>query len=243
MPFQPDDPWTCQTAIDACNAVVETLRSVGILEQGPFPDTVRSAVVLRCQPCRAGRGSNPRRCGGWTLSLRPENAIRIRGHAGGRGVIALIEGTSDRRHAIGVPASSLVSGGSMAVTVLDEEGALLTRQHSDVANVQQWGPVGHLQLGGLPSIGPRPPLEWLDQPRWPLPPMDLVLLAELALYSFAPEGWNRVRELPVWQEQVQRSESLAYTLWLTKLQEYWNQRGSGSTWLTEQCNVTTPWQR
>jgi hypothetical protein len=242
MPFDPDEPWTCATAIDACNVVVSTLQSVGVLEQGPYPDVVSDGVILRCQPCRA-RGSNPRRCRGWQMSLLPQNALRIRGRAGARDVFVLIEGSNDRRHENGTTAGVHVSGGSMAMTVFDDEGTILTRQHSDIANLGQWGPVGHLQLGGLPSVGARPPVEWLDQPRWPLPPMDIVLLAELTLYSFAPESWALVHNQPVWQQQVQRSESLAYALWVEKLQTYWNQRGRGSTWLTEQCNVTTPWPR
>jgi hypothetical protein len=73
--------------------------------------------------------------------------------------------------------------------------------------------------------------------------MDLVLLIELVLYSFAMEEWQRIRNLLNWQQQVQKSESLAYAVWIENLLNYWNARGQGSTWLTVQCNITNPWTR
>jgi hypothetical protein len=241
VPFDPDEPWICHDAIDACNTVVGTLDDAGVLESGPRPDTVTSAIVVRCQPCRSGRGT-PRTCTGWQLGLRPH--VRLRGRVSDRDVVVLLEGWQDHRHAPRAAAGQdVLNAGSMSMTVMDPGGEILTRQHTDVANQGQAGPVGHLQLGGLPSFGPRPDLEWLDQPRWPMPAMDIVLLAELALYSFAPESWTRLRENTRWRQQIQRSESLAYGLWLGNMNNYWSQRGARSTWLGEQCNRTTPWPR
>lgn len=88
VPFDPDEPWICRDAIDACNTVVGTLDDAGVLENGPRPDSVASAIVARCPPCRGGRGT-ARTCKGWQLSLRPN--VRLRGTVSGRDVVVLLD--------------------------------------------------------------------------------------------------------------------------------------------------------
>jgi hypothetical protein len=243
MPFDPDEPWTCASAVESCKAVLQTMSSVDLIEAGPSVDAVDGGIIGRCQPCRAG-SSSPRRCRGWTLTLRGANRLRFRGRAAGRPLVVSIEGHQDQRHpARELPGSKVPAASSLSITVLNPQGQVLTRQHSDVGNQGQRGAVGHIQLGGLPSFGPRPDLEWLDVPRWPAPPMDFMLITELAIYSFAEAEWESVRNQNTWKQWVQRSESLAYSIWRRQFEDYWSRRARAGTWLAFQCNAGSPWDR
>lgn len=233
---------TCDDAVKSFNAAMSVIR--GAADQVlnlPSPDTVEDGIVNRCGSCR--RGKNSRACSGWSISLRRGSEISFEAPVGNRRVIVLVEGSQvwDFSKAIpGFPAIPVE--GSYSVSILDENSSLITRQHSDVANFAQAGSVGHLQLGGLPSMGSRPDYEWLDVPRWPMMPVDLVLLVELLIYSFFPLYWLQNSETVAWRRAVQGSETQMYSPWRARMELYWNQRESRDSWLKEQCNINSSWR-
>jgi hypothetical protein len=239
-----DLAWTCADAIDTANEAIQILRGSGVLVQAPHPDSVDGAVIHKCSGCSAGKPKQ-NNCGGWVLRLANNNMIRLRGAAGGKDVFVRIAGTQDFRHAVGIDVAGAVLGGqnSLSLSVLDGSGQLLTRQHSDTANPGQRGSVGHIQVGGIPEEEAKSDIEWLDVPRWPSAPYNLVLMLELAVYSIAFETWLDIRERAAWREAVQRSEHLTMSLWWTRQNAYLQQRSSRISWLAEQCNETNPWSR
>lgn len=233
---------TCEQAVKSCNSAIAILQGA-FKERQPFPspDSVQGGVVALCASCRKNGGD--RKCTGWVLNLRQGRELRFEATVGGRLVHVLVEGRQEWKYG---PKRDLGPGlpdsGSFAVTILDENYNVITRQHSDVANVGQPGSIGHLQVGGLPSTGPRPGHEWLDVPRWPMMPMDFILVIELLLYSFFPGYWLEKSEYGPWQRAVKLSENQMYAPWRARMETYWNSRVSRDSWLKEQCNISSSWR-
>jgi hypothetical protein len=96
---------------------------------------------------------------------------------------------------------------------------LVGRQHIDLANVGQPGPVWHLQFGGNPSGGKELSNSWLSVPRWAMAPADLVLVADQLVYNLHPQTWVAMQEDGDWLRLVLASEELV-------LQHYANHLGS-----------------
>jgi hypothetical protein len=242
-PFRPDEPWTCETAASSVKAVLDHLRSRRVVQQAPHPDVI-DRLTERCGPCTAGRG-NERNCEGWKFGLRDSNALVLNLLLLQRPVTVTVDGYVDRRHPRGRQAHEAVPNeGSWSVTVVSAESRdVLFRQHLDVANPGQHGPVSHLQLGGQIHGVERSEWSRIEQPRWPVVPMDLTLISELLLYSFAHGIWLDIRHQQTWVQWMQRSESLCWSLWFQRHESYWFQRNSGETWLSTQCNQASPWPR
>ncbi len=119
---------------------------------------------------------------------------------------------------------------------------LCARHHLDLANLDQPGPVWHLQLGGLAAgVQRHKELEWLDVPRWPALPMDMILVLELAIYNFRNSDWLELRKTNPWRDIVKRSEQLMHRRYLERLKEYWDRQEAGDSWLAYQCNQTSDW--
>ena len=86
---------------------------------------------------------------------------------------------------------------------------LMVRFHLDLRNpdVKKPEPLYHLQIGGTPR-----PDEYcwfpkkLEVPRFPYPPMDLILLCEFILANFFPEGSEDLRKNPEWKSLVRHSQ-------------------------------------
>ena len=70
-------------------------------------------------------------------------------------------------------------------------------------------PAFHLQIGGLVHDEAKE-LDWhptgLSLPRIPMPPMDLVLAAEIIVANFFPEFYSRKRQEGQWRGLVKRAE-------------------------------------
>jgi len=87
---------------------------------------------------------------------------------------------------------------------------VLLRFHFDLRapNVKQPEPLYHLQVGG------RNPKDdencWLPEqievPRFPYPPMDIILLCEFILMNFFHEYYEEIRKKPEWIRLVRKSQ-------------------------------------
>ncbi len=232
----------CDDAVDAFNDAMRELSvASGNRARVPKPDNVEDRIVTRCQACR---GKKSRSCTGWSVNLRAGPLISFDAPVGNRSVNVHVEGSQEWTFNAHSHAGTMVpTSGSFSITIFSESGEMITRQHSDIANLAQPGSVGHLQFGGLPSSGVRPRFEWLDQPRWPMMPFDPLLLTEFLIYSFFPDHWRKVARRGSWREAVHRSEDQMYGPWIARMNAYQDQRTSRTSWLHEQCNESSTWIR
>jgi len=78
---------------------------------------------------------------------------------------------------------------------------LQSRWHIDLANrfeegTYQAGPLFHLQGGGHQPQGDRTKDLKVSIPRFPTPPLELILTCELIIANFYPEQWEILRNVP-----------------------------------------------
>ncbi len=89
---------------------------------------------------------------------------------------------------------------------------VILRFHFDLREpkVKQPEPLYHLQVGGINPMGDEncwlP--EQIEIPRFPYPPMDIILLCEFVLMNFFPEDYEKLREKPEWRSLVRKSQVL-----------------------------------
>lgn len=93
------------------------------------------------------------------------------------------------------------------------------RWHFDMANVGQPGPITHLQYGGYRHENNDHLDTSVQEPRWFIAPMDVILLSEVVAANFYHETWiSALREEPRWQTLVHTSQKLCYPHYLAQLQ-------------------------
>ncbi len=190
----------------------------------------------RCKPCRDGRSRN---CSGWSIEGRFDfRQCEIKKNY----IYPVVVG---RFSTAGNPSPEQadrwlerpVSEASCAVEVWSlRDHKMLARHHVDMANRQQHGPVWHVQYGGKSSGGERSCNEWLDLPRWPTVPMDIILTLELVAYNFFHEEWKRLCKRGSWRGVIKRTEGLILGHYYRRMGSYHNQEGAGHSWLAYQCN-------
>ena len=175
-----DQSPNCHEAESNLDRVLSELRARDILK-GPYQDMVALAFN-KCASCR----KKQTKCTGWHLSLTGAavvefQAFKIDSHR----LTARIEGSFSTQRSN--PARRLDDWhphpcriSTCAIDIFElPDSELVGRHHHDLAWPAQPGPVWHLQLGGAGADN-----RWLDVPRWPIAPMDPVLVIELAVYSF-----------------------------------------------------------
>jgi len=249
-----------------CHVVEEDLvRSVEELRRRNLVQPSLSNEVLKrsfrkCTSC--SKRSASRKCSGWEFELFGNNAIHLRQtQVDGHWVQGVVTGTFEFKK---TPKDDIPRP-VRAICALEiwrfseEEGRVAentpySRHHLDLANRSrpgtevsndQLGPVWHLQIGGRHSRAGRMPNEWLDVPRWPSLPMNLILVMELAIYSLFPEAWQDLRMKNPWRDIIKRSEFLMMTDYRERLCEYFKQHSRDdperASWLSFQCNRTGGW--
>lgn len=108
----------------------------------------------------------------------------------------------------------------IAIEIVDQHQAPVARWHVDLANEKddgmQGGPLTHIQFGGH-FAGHREKDHPLKVPRWCHPPMDVILLCEVAAANFYPDEWTELREDPSWCQAVHIGQRLCYSAYLNKV--------------------------
>ena len=88
---------------------------------------------------------------------------------------------------------------------------VILRFHFDLRalGVKQPEPLYHLQVGGTNpnDDGNCWFPEHIDVPRFPYPPMDIILLCEFVLMNFFHKDYMRIREKPSWKSLVRKSQA------------------------------------
>lgn len=100
---------------------------------------------------------------------------------------------------------------------------LQSRWHIDLANrfeeaSYQAGPLFHLQGGGHQPQGNRAKDLKVSLPRFPTPPMELILTCELIMANFYPEQWESLKRQRGWLELIQIAQHLCYTVYFQRVQ-------------------------
>ena len=238
----------CRQAADDLIAILSILRERDVITS-PVSDVSVHGSLTWCQPCR-GKRPNSRKCQGWRGTFHETTAVEIPFTISRNEIVARISGhfSFERRtppKRLAGWQSAPASSASFAIELRRvANNDLCARHHIDLANPSQAGPTWHVQLGGL-ATGERrhKELEWLDVPRWPALPMDMVLVLELAIYNFCHERWKELRATNPWRDIVKRSEELMHSHYLERLSKYRNQKEAGHSWLAYQCNQTSDWPR
>lgn len=100
---------------------------------------------------------------------------------------------------------------------------LQSRWHIDLANrfeegTYQAGPLFHLQGGGHQPQGDRTKDLKVSIPRFPTPPLELILTCELIIANFYPEQWEILKRQRGWLELIQIAQHLCYAVYFQRVQ-------------------------
>ncbi len=236
-------PRTCVSARGSVLALSDLLRRHELASWRMASDTIDDCFSP-CKQCSGKKGKSWKKCTGWKFDFRDRYALNFtQAEVHGRFYNVSITARHDCSRKQGESWENYpMAACNPAVEVWDMNDELVTRQHVDLADPGQPGPVWHLQLGGLPSKRQtKPEYEHLDVPRWPCIPLDFVMVTEIVLQSFFPKQWRDLSELPEWLDLVAKSERHMLKSYVDWLLRYWDQQSSRNTWLREQCNQTGSW--
>lgn len=103
------------------------------------------------------------------------------------------------------------------------------RWHFDLCNPGQAGPITHLQYGGNKHPN-KPNLDILvREPRWNVPPLDIILMCETVAANFYNKIWmERLKDDPQWNRIVQQSQRLCFPFFFRSMHNALNNTGVGS---------------
>jgi hypothetical protein len=73
------------------------------------------------------------------------------------------------------------------------------------------------------------PPEPFHLPRWPSPPVDLVLITDFLLAQFYPDEWLRLKDDSAWRSLVRDSEDFYYRPYANALAQHFRSH-DGSAW-------------
>jgi hypothetical protein len=117
---------------------------------------------------------------------------------------------------------------------------LQLRWHIDLANrfddeTYQAGPLFHLQAGGHTPQSDRQQELKVSIPRWPFPPMELILTCEMIIANFYPDKWKKIKRQKKWLELIHASQQLCYPTYFQRIQNCLEHRQSvlEALWATE----------
>ena len=237
--------WGCEWISECLDYVSNELWARGLLRSWDV-NVLRARDLRLCSSCRSRKRKSPRKCRGWSFSFRGRNALTFRSLCIGQGpeVLVALEGKFSTER--GSEIQSEWSGAPMSkcnvfLLIYDsvaKSGDPISRQHLDLANLGQPGPVWHLQLGGVGWGSDKEKRAAVQALRWPTLPMDFMLSVELCLYLFFFEEWNALRYRSTWIRYVKESERLILSQYASLLNSYLGQPSRASSWLAAQCNRT-----
>lgn len=234
----------CWRTAEAIQGLIAELRRRDLIQGWWSSGSAWGGALRPCESCRSrGKAARARNCRGWEISFARDQALlfrpsTVRGHT----VLVQLEAKFDCRKPAGKPLFYLerpAGGCSASLTLYGADYNLLSRQHIDLAQPGQPGPLWHLQLGG---VGSSDDAEWrksVGLVRWPVMPMDVVLAIECIIYLFFNETWLEVSQSAPWREKIRQSEDAVLDHYVAGLQDYWQSRNGDryASWLGAQCNV------
>ena len=116
-------------------------------------------------------------------------------------------------------------------------GRVMLRFHFDQHDsptdgvVELTHPIHHMQVGGVAGDDE---LCWLHQsitvPRFPYPPLDLILACELVCVNFFPDEYERIRVHDIWKGAINASEQSLLRPYYEACHRHLSMRLPGSLW-------------
>lgn len=234
--------YTCHRATKQLGQAVRLLAAHGILQVAPDEGLIRQCV-RRCSACERDKGA--KRCLGWqTVVDRGVLALGPVTYVGQSPLRLEVSATCSFQRSAPARADKWrkrpVASSTVVLEIFDiESDGLLERHHLDLANRDQRGTAWHLQYGGNPTAGvPDLPTSWLREPRWPVAPVDLILLLELVAYNFFPDAWARLNEDGEWLHLIWAVEDLLVSHYARFIDAHFACRADlrEGTWLGVQDN-------
>jgi hypothetical protein len=235
-------PYTCANAVRGLDELASMLADVGVLQVQPDRGLLETCIG-RCTPCRKEKG--PKKCKGWRVAI--ERDLFVLGPKSTPGhdsflvhvsAIASFVRSSAGKQEIwdGAPVADSVA---TAEVVDVGSGALLERHHIDLANPNQGGPTWHYQYGGNPQAGlAAVPTAWIQEPRWPVAPLDFTLLLEVLVSNFFPDAWGELKSNNQWLRLIWKAECLMVWRFSELMKEHFAKSSDSKdrTWLMAQDN-------
>ena len=235
--------YTCGRATKGLVQLIHLLGNERLLQAQPDDGYVHQ-WLRRCDPCRKGDG--PKRCLGWQLTV--ERGFLAFGPISTAGkptmrldISARCGFQRDKPGRQGQWCARPMAHSNVVVEVFDvADETLLERHHIDLANRGQAGPTWHFQYGGNAEGGlPDLTTSWLQEPRWPIAPVDMTLLIELLVYNFFPEQWLKLNGQGEWLQLMWDAEQLVVSHFAQHMARHFEKDVStrDRTWLAAQDNA------
>jgi hypothetical protein len=179
---------TDKKSIPSCYSLVQQIdRWFAVLRQCEVDvPTSASDCFSRCSACSSRKVKKTDLCQGGSLKIDANTPIRFVSSHDGRSVTVTVTAATQYSSSPGFPKKH-----SVEVEVSHENEPTKYRAHLDLAVESSREPLFHLQSGGFRGenlVGEK----YFGDLRWPIFPMDLVLVTELVLYTFQPEKWESV---------------------------------------------------
>jgi len=117
---------------------------------------------------------------------------------------------------------------------------VMFRCHYDNCSPQQYAPIFHMHFGGDPTNGEHcwfP--HFLELPRFPSPPIDLILACELVVATFFPSVHRKLMQNGAWISLIQESESFFLGEFYKTCKNYFDSKPSFSTLLDHLSSFMT----
>ena len=186
--------FSCDSLVQQIERWFEILRQCGV-------DVLTSTAqcFFRCSVCGSRKGKK-KDCLGGSLKIDTNTPIRFVCSYEGSTVTVMVTAETQWSNA----SSRLPKKHSVEVEV-SPEGKQKYRAHLDLATESRREPLFHLQAGGfrIEKIAEEKHFGIL---RWPMIPLDLILVTELVLYTFQPEQWEAIHQNAEFLHVVRQSE-------------------------------------
>lgn len=187
--------------IPSCNSLVQQIdRWFGVLKncEVDVPSSAENCID-RCPACRSGK-TKKGDCKGGSIRIDSSTPIRFVSTHDGLYVTVTVTALTQWSKS----SSPFPKKHSVEVEVALEDKPKY-RAHLDLAVGASREPLFHLQAGGFRAE------KTIDEKhfgilRWPMIPLDLILVTELILYTFQPEEWEAIHGNAEFLFAVRQSE-------------------------------------
>lgn len=178
-------------------------------------DLIQNFEVVRSISRELKRYRNART---WSFSLGKGEPILFKNTKDDQGNIIIPQITVEILNVDGKKDFPFLSW-NIALEVYFDTGGRLARWHFDLSNTTQDGPRLHMQYGG--RFGDHKSEDiYLRVPRWHLPAMDLILLAEIVTANFYTKEWNKIRDNPNWCKYIHQSQELCVKPYFERMSKF-----------------------
>jgi len=218
-----------KNSIPSCDSLVQQLDRWFRVLRDCSVDVLSSSedCFVRCSACSSGKAKKKMSCQGGSLKIDANTPICFVSDHDGQTVRVTVTARTEWSSS----ASPFPKKHSVEVEV-SLEGQPKYRAHLDLATDSRREPLFHLQTGSsrIEKIAEEKHFGLL---RWPMIPLDLVLVTELILYTFQPREWEAVHQNAEFLHAVRQSEQGFLTPFFQKI--WSNPQGRNHSFLAAFC--------